>query len=188
LAPVNVPGYPLARLGASAGVECWISAEALPGETGHARLQRLDIRDDGARIERQLELDGGRFVGLRVLETESEPRLGVALLSPEDGCGTTRLSSIRLGSSNGDATDPLEVADTLELPADRWTIAAIERDHALLRHGLVYVLVQVDPSGALSLVGTRSSDVALTNPQLLGQHVFGAGRFDSRRLDFTPAP
>jgi hypothetical protein len=188
LPPVNVPGYPLARLGASAGVERWISAEALPGETGRARLQRLDIRDDGARIERQLELDGGRFLGLRVLDLESEQRLGVALLSPDDGCGTTRLSSIRLGSSNGDAAEPLELADTLELPADRWSIAATDRDHALLRHGLVYVLVHVDPSGALSLVGTRSSIVDLDNPQLLGQHVFGTSRFDSRRLDFTPAP
>jgi hypothetical protein len=196
LPPVNVRGYPQARLGTNAGVERWISVEAAPGATGHAQLLRMNIRDDGARIERALDLDGGSFAGFRLLDLETDvgtnletkQRLGLALMTPDDGCGTTRLSAIRLGTNTGDAAEPLELASTLELPADRWTLTAADGEYVLLSHGFVYVLVHVDATGILSIADTRASDVALYDPQLLGTTLFGSGPSGSRLIELTPAP
>jgi hypothetical protein len=196
LPPVNVRGYPQARLGTNAGVERWISVEAAPGATGHAQVLRMNIRDDGARIERELDLDGGRFAGFRLLDLETDvgtnldtqQRLGLALMTPDDGCGTTRLSAIRLGTNTGDAAEPLELASTLELPADRWTLTAADGEYALLSHGFVYVLVHVDATGTLSIADTHASDVALYNAQLLGTTLFGSGPSGSRRIEFAPVP
>lgn len=196
LPPVNVRGYPQARLGTNAGVERWISVEAAPGATDHALVLRMNLRDDGARIERELDLDGGRFAGFRLLDlatdvetgVATQQRLGLALTTPDDACGTTRLSAIRLGTNTGDATEPLEIASTLELPADRWALTASGGEYALLSHGFVYVLVHVDATGALSITGTRASDVALYNAQLLGTTLYGSGPSGGRRIELATTP
>jgi hypothetical protein len=196
LPPVNVRGYPQARLGTNAGVERWISVEAAPGATGQAQVLRMNIRDDGARIERELDLDGGSFASFRLLDLErdvgtgleSQQRLGLVLMTPDDGCGTTRLSAIRLGTNTGDAAEPLELASTLELPADRWALTATDGEYALLSHGFVYVLVHVDAMGTLSIADSHASDVALYDAQLLGTTLFGSGPSGSRRIEFAPVP
>jgi hypothetical protein len=183
--PVNLPGYAMARLGADDTRERWVSVEAAPDQTGEARLYRVNIRTDGARIERQLDL-GGAFAGFRMLSFDSDARLGMVLLTPDDACGVTRLSTVRLGTTGGDADEPLEIAGTLELPSDDWVIVAIDRDLAVVRHDSVYVLVRVGADGTPSVVSSRAVDVPLGHEQLLGTNLFGAANYSGHRsIDFS---
>jgi len=185
LPAVNVPGYPVARVGGDAAMERWFSVEALPGETGAGRLHRMNVQSDGARIEQSLDL-GGRFAGFRVLAS-GEAQLGLVLSTPDDGCGTSQLWSIPLGSDVANASEPLAIASTLELPSDDWAIAATDGDLALLQRDFVYVLVRVAPDGTLAVVSSSTLDVPLGDEQLLGTSVFGAaGQFGPRILDLQP--
>lgn len=179
---MNVPGYPLARLGVEGTLERWLSVEAAPNETGRATLYRMDVRDDGARVEQKLELDGP-FVGFRLLPAGAE-QLGVVLVTPDDGCGTSQLKAITFGRDPADASEPLAIASTLELPSDRWAIADAARGSILLRRDFVYVLVRAETDGALSVVSSGSLDVGVTNEQLLGTSLYaGAGPAGYRVLD-----
>jgi hypothetical protein len=184
LPPVNVPGYPVARLGGDATLERWLSVEAAPGETGEGRLHRFNVQSDGARIEQTLELEGD-FAGFREIRS-ADARLGLVLLTPDDGCGTTELSSIALGADPADSSEPLAIASTLELPSDQWQLEASDGDLALLRRGYVHVLVRVAEDGTLSLVSSSTADGYL-NEQLLGTHLFAAaGRAGPRQFDLAP--
>jgi hypothetical protein len=184
LPPVNVPGYPLARLGGDATLERWLSVEAAPDETGAARLHRMNVQSDGARIEQTLDL-GGNFAGFRELRSGEAP-FGLVLLTPDDGCGTTQLSAIPLGSNPADAGEPLAIASTLELPSDEWQFAASDGDLVLLRRDFVYVLVRVAADGTLSQVSSNAVDVYLGNEQLLGTSLFGAaGRAGPLKLELA---
>jgi hypothetical protein len=187
LPPVNVPGYPVARVGGDGSLERWLSIEAAPGETGEARLHRMNVQSDGARIEQTLEL-GGRFAGFRVMPSGDAP-LGLVLSTPADGCGTSELSAIQLGSNPTDAGEPLAVAATLELPSDDWVIAATDAELALLRRDFVYVLVRVAADGTLDVVSSSTVDVTFNNEQLLGTRLYGgAGPFGPRSIELSPAP
>jgi hypothetical protein len=184
LPSVNVPGYPVARLGGDAALERWLSVEAAPGETGEARLHRMNVQSDGARIEQTLEL-GGSFAGSSELRSGGA-RLGLVVLAPDDGCGTTRLSTIALGSDPADPSEPLAIASTLELPSYGWQLAATDGELALLQRGFVCVLVRAGSDGTLSHVSTSALDVYLSNPQLLGTSLFGgAGQAGPLRLDLA---
>lgn len=174
---VNVPGYPMARLGATDTRERWLSVEAGRDDDGApwgARLHRMNIQSDGARIEQSLEL-GGRFAGFRTLAAGGAT-LGLALSAPADGCGTSELSTIALGTNPADAGEPLAVASTLELPSDAWTIAATDGDLALLRRDAIYLLVRVTADGTLAVVSWSSIDEPLGTEQLIGTSVYGSGR------------
>lgn len=185
LPPVNVPGYPVVRLGGSPTLERWLSVEAAPDETGEARLHRFNVQSDGARIEQTLDL-GGNFTGFHELRS-GEARLGLVLLAPDDGCGATELSSIALGSEPADGSAPLAIASTLELPSDEWQIQASDGDLVLLGRDLVYVLVRAAADGTLRLVSSSSVDAYLDNEQLLGTSLFGAaGRAGPRNFDLAP--
>jgi hypothetical protein len=185
LPPVNVPGYPVARLGADAALERWLSVEAAPGESGEGRLHRMNVQSDGARIEQTLDLRGN-FAGFRDLRFGAA-RLGLVLLTPDDGCGTTELSSIALGSDPADPSEPLSIADTLELPSDEWQIQASDADLALLQRDGVYVLVRVAADGSISRVSSIALDVYLGNHQLLGTTLLGAaGGAGPQRFDLAP--
>jgi hypothetical protein len=186
LPPVNVPGYPVARLGGESSSERWISVEAAPGGTGQAYVHRLRIEDAGARLEQTLDIDDGSYSGFMPIQT---PRgwLGLVLTSPSNACGFTLLSAIQLGTSNGDADEPLSVSSTLELPEDGWALVTNDENRVLLHHTRsgVYTLVEVTPDAALSVISSQSPDVGLTNQQLLGTSLFGgAGRYGTRRIDF----
>lgn len=134
----------------------------------------MDVRDDGARVEQKLELDG-HFVGFRLLPAGAE-QLGVVLVTPDDGCGTSQLKAIAFGRDPANASEPLAIASTLELPSDRWAIADAARGSILLRRDFVYVLVRAGTDGALSVVSSGSLDVGVTNEQLLGTSLYaGAG-------------
>jgi hypothetical protein len=185
LPPVNVPGYALARLGGDATLERWVSVAAAPGEISEARLYRMNIRNDGARIERELAV-GGRYAGFRLLPSDTDARRGVVLTTPDDSCGVSQLSTLRLGTRQGEEDEPFDVAGTLELPSGGWRIAAIDRDLVLLHHDRVYALVRVPTDGAPSIVSSRSSDVLLDRVQLLGMNLFGTGRYTRRSIDLTP--
>jgi hypothetical protein len=184
LPPVNVPGYPVANLSGAASSERWISIEPAPGAIGHAQLHRLDIRSDGAHIERTLALDSGTFSGFQTLQT-GDHWFGLVLSSPANACGTTQLAAVELGSTAGGANEPLNITSTLELPADEWALVASDANRALLRHNTVYTLVELTPDGSLSVISSRASDARLSNDQLLGKSLFGsAGRLGTRRIDF----
>jgi hypothetical protein len=185
LPPVNVPGYPVARLGGDAALERWLSVEAAPGETGAGRLHRMNVQSDGARIEQTLDL-GGNFAGFRDLRFGAA-RVGLVLLTPDDGCGTTELSSIALGSDPADPSEPLAIADTFELPSDEWQFQASDGDLALLQRAGVYVLVRVAADGSISRVSSIAIDVYLGNHQLLGTTLLGAyGGYGPQRFDLAP--
>jgi hypothetical protein len=116
-------------------------------------------------------------------------RLGLVLSTPDDGCGTSQLSAIELGSDPNDTSEPLAIASTLELPSDGWAIADAAGDRALLRRDFVYILVQVDGDGTLGVVSSGSVDVAVTNEQLLGTSLYaGAGQFGHRILNLSGRP
>jgi hypothetical protein len=179
-----VPGYPVAKLGAQASSERWISIEPPHASGDSARLYRLDLRSDGAHIEQTLDLDAGTLSTLQALQI-GDRWFGLVQSSPENACGNTQLSAIELGSAAGNASEPLAIRSTLELPADAWTLVATDQNRALLRHYQVYTLVELASDGTLSVVSSRSSDVYLTNDSLLGKTLFGAaGRSGSRRIDF----
>jgi hypothetical protein len=185
LPSVNVPGYPVARLGGTATLERWLSVEAAPDETGEGRLHRMNVQSDGARIEQTLDLRGN-FAGFRDVRFGAA-RLGLVLLTPDDGCGTTELSSITLGSDPADPSEPLSIADTLELPSNEWQIQASDGDLALLRRDFVYVLVRVAADGSISTVSSTAVDVYLDEEQLLGTSLFGAGGgAGPQRVDLAP--
>jgi hypothetical protein len=185
LPSVNVPGYPVARLGGNAALERWLSLEAAPGETGAGRLHRMNVQSDGARIEQTLDL-GGNFAGFRDMRFGAR-RLGLVLLTPDDGCGTTELSSIALGSEPADPSEPLGIAHTLELPSNGWQIQASDGDLALLQRYGLYVLVRVAADGSISLVSSSALDVSLGNHQLLGTTLFGAYWWGGpQRFDLAP--
>lgn len=187
LPSVNVPGYPVARLGGNAALERWLSLEAAPGETGEGRLHRMNVQSDGARIEQTLDLRGN-FAGFRDVRFGAAG-LGLVLLTPDDGCSTTELSSIALGSDPADPSEPLSIADTLELPSDEWQIQASDGDLTLLQRDFVYVLVRVAVDGSISLVSSTTVDVYLDKQQLLGTSLFGAaGRAGPQRLDLGWMP
>jgi hypothetical protein len=184
LPSVNIPGYAVAQLGGDESSERWISIEPAPGSTGLAQLYRLDLRSDGAHVEQSLKLDAGTFSGFHALQA-GDRWFGLALSSPSNACGSTRLSAIELGSATGDANEPLGITSTLELPADAWTLVAADQNRALLRHDTVYTLVELAADGSLSVVSSRSSDVQLAHDALVGKALFGAaGRSGSRRIDF----
>jgi hypothetical protein len=182
LPSVNVPGYPVARLGGSPALERWLSVEAAPGETGEGRLHRFNVQSDGARIEQTLDL-GGNFAAFRELRS-GETRVGLVLLTPDDGCGTTELSAL-LGSNPADPSEPLAIASTLELPSDGWQLETSDGDLALLQRDFVYVLVRVAADGSISQVSSSTVDVHLGAGQRLGTSLFGAAagprRFDLAR-------
>lgn len=185
LPSVNVPGYPVARLAGDAELERWLSVEAAPGEMGDALLHRMNIQSDGARIEQTLDL-GGNFVGFREVRS-GDARLGLVLLTPDDGCGTTRLSAIRFGSGLAADSAPLAIASTFELPSDDWQFQASDGDLVLLQRDFVYVLVRAASDGTLSLVSSIAVDVFLEHEQLLGANLFGgAGQAGARRFDLAP--
>lgn len=183
LPPVNVPGYPVAKLGGPPSSERWISMEPPQGDNAPARLYRLDIRSDGAHVEQTLDLDAGTLSTLQAIQI-GDRWLGLVLSSPENACGSTQLSALELGSAAGDSNEPLGIASTLELPADRWALVAVDQNRALLRHDQVYTLVELAADGSLSVVSTRSSDVWLDNDSLAGKTLFGASRSGTRRIDF----
>ncbi|HTV22178.1 MAG TPA: hypothetical protein VMG12_25990, partial [Polyangiaceae bacterium] len=183
LPSVNVPGYPVARVGGNASIERWFSVEAAPGETGEGRLHRLNIQSDGARIEQSLDL-GGSFAGFRVLASGAA-QFGLVLTTPSDGCGTSELRSIAFGPDAAEASAPLVVASALELPSDDWTIAATDGDLALLRRDLVHVLVRVAADGSLNRVSTTALDYSFDNEQLLGTLLFALGQ-GRRSIDLGP--
>lgn len=184
LPPVNVPGYPVAKLGGQANSERWISIEPAPGASGRARLHRLDLRSDGAHIEQTLNLDTGTFSGFQAIE-RGDRWFGLVLSSPANACGSTQLSAIELGSAAGGSNEPLGITSTLELPADEWALVAADRNRALLRHDAIYTLVELATDGSLNVVSSRSSDVRIDNYALVGNSLFGgAGRSGSRRIDF----
>lgn len=185
LPSVNVPGYPLARLGGTPALERWLSVEAAPGETGEGRLHRFNVQSDGARIEQTLDL-GGNFAGFREIRS-GEARVGLVLLAPDDGCGTTELSSVALDSNLADGSEPLAIASTLELPSDEWQLQASDGDLALLQRDVVYVLVRVAADGTISRVSSNAIDGYPNNQQLLGTSLFGgAGRGEPQRFDLAP--
>jgi hypothetical protein len=183
LPPVNVPGYPVAKLGGDSSSERWISIEPEPDPTGRARVHRLEIRKDGARIERTLDMEAS-FSGFQALEVD-ERWLGLVLSSPANACGVTRLSALRLGTPNGDAEEVLEIASTLELPTNGWSFVTADENRALLRRDNVYTLAEVSADGTLSVVSSQSTDADLENEQLLGKSLFG-GTYSSgsKRIDF----
>ena len=184
LPPVNVPGYPVAKLGGEASSERWISLEPAPGANGHAQLYRLDLRSDGAHIEQTLDLDAGSLSGFQALQA-ADRWFGLVLSSPSNACGTTQLAAIELGSATGGANEPLGIRSTLELPAEAWRLVATDQNRALLRHDQVYTLVELASDGRLSAVSSRSSDVPIADDHLLGKSLFGAaGLSGSRRIDF----
>jgi hypothetical protein len=184
LPAVNVPGYPVAKLDETASSERWISIEPAPGATGRALLHRLDLRSDGAHIEQTQPLDAGTLAGFQPLQI-GDRWFGLVLTSPSNACGNTQLSAIELGSAAGNASEPLAIRSTLELPADAWTLVATDQNRALLRHDQVYTLVELASDGTLSVVSSRSSDVRLDNDSLVGKTLFGAARRSgTRRIDF----
>jgi hypothetical protein len=185
LPPVNIPGYPVAKLGGPASSERWISIEPAPGANGHARVYRLDLRSDGAHIEQSLKLDDGSVSGFLALQS-GDRWFGVALSSPANACGTTQLSALELGSAAGDANEALGITSALELPADEWLLVAADQNRALLRHDQVYTLVELASDGSLSVVSSRSSDLpGFENYKLVGKSLFGAADFSgARRIDF----
>lgn len=184
LPAVNVPGYPVAKLGGQPSSERWISIEPAPGANGRAQLYRLDLRSDGAHIEQSLALDAGTFSGFHALQTDDR-WFGLVLRSPTNACGSTQLSAIELGSAAGDANEPLGIRSTLELPADNWALVATDQNRALLRHDQIYTLVELTGDGRLNVVSSRSSDVRLVGDDLVGKTLSGAaGRLGSRRIDF----
>ena len=179
LPPVNVPGYPLARLGTRDGVERWVAVEASPDASGHARVMRLDIDGGGATVVDELALDAGTFAGMRVIASEGS-QVGVALLTPGDACGNTQVSALGLGSS-----ERLALVGQLDLPEDDWTFAGSDGPYVLLRHFPAYVLVHVAADASLDIVGSRTvSDVV--SEQLIGTTLFSADAGGPQRIDFEP--
>jgi len=185
LPPVNVPGYPLARLGASDATERWLAVEAAPGESGHGRLLRLDIEASVARIESELPLDAGRFGGARSIES-GQARIALTVLAPQEACAATQLVSVPVSDAAGGADGaPLALADSLELPEDDWTFADSDGPYVLLRSFPAYVLVYVAPDGSLSLVGSRTvSDVR--GEHLIGTTLYSADVAAPLQLELAP--
>jgi hypothetical protein len=183
LPPVNVPGYPLARLRSSENTERWLAVEAAPGESGHGRLLRLAIEGDRARVESELELDAGRFGGARVVESE-RARIALVLLAPDNACGTTQLaaSAVSAGDASADAAvdPPLALSGSIELPEDDWTFADSDGPYVLLGSFPAYVLVHVAPDGSLSVTGST------TAPEVRGDLIGTTLYTALRRLDLAP--
>lgn len=188
LPPVNVPGYPIARLSSSDADERWLAVEAAPGESGHGRLLRLAIRDDAAHIESELRLDGGRFFGARSIRSE-QAEIAVVLLAPDNACGTTQLGAVPVsaagpGLSEG-AAGALQLAASLELPADDWIFAASEGPLVLLRSFPAYVLVRVDPDASLTVVGSGTLP-SVRGERLIGTTIYTADATAPQQLQLAP--
>jgi hypothetical protein len=187
LPPVNVPGYPLARLGGGGELERWLTIEAAPGETGHARLLRLEIETRGdaasARIDGEVALDAGSFGGALLVQPQQTP-VALALMSPANACGTTQLAAVPVVAAAGDA-ERLAIADTLELPADDWDFAASDGPYVLLRSYPAYLLVQVAPDGSLTVAGAQSLATVL-GEQLIGTTLYTADADRARRVELAP--
>jgi hypothetical protein len=107
LPAVNIPGYPVAKLGGPASSERWISIEPAPGATGRAQLYRLDLGSDGAHIEQTLTLDDGTFSGFQAMQA-GDRWFGLVVSSPAN------------------ANEPLGIRSTLDLPADAWALVAVD--------------------------------------------------------------
>jgi hypothetical protein len=173
LPPINVPGYPVARVGGDAALERWISVEPFAGAMPGARVHRLQVVPEGAAIEQSLELSD-RFVGF-VSAHVGTTHFGIALSEPENACGAARLTALSLGASDGSSSEPMTVASTFELPSDDWQLVAADGPNVLVRRDRSYALVTVDSSGSLALVGIRSTDAYLNAEQLSGNVLRGAG-------------
>jgi len=180
LPPVNVPGYPAAYLGADGGAEYWLTAEPLSGATGRARLHRLRITAAGAESQLQLDL-GGPFVGLWTLQV-GEESFGLSLSPPENACGATRLTAVRLGADSSSVA--LEPTSFLDLPSDQWAVVALDAPRVLLRRGPQHVMIELDTAGRLSLVRLKSSDDVTSHGQLIGTTLRGDGAHGELKLEF----
>ncbi len=173
LPPINVPGYPVARVGGDAALEHWISVEPFDGEMPGAHIHRLQVAPEGAAIEDSLELTD-TFAGF-VSAQVGAAQFGVTLSQPENACGAARLTVLGLGALDSSSSEALSIASTFELPSNDWHLVAADGPRVLVRRDRSYALVELDATGNISLVGIRSTDAYLTNEQLSGNVMRGAG-------------
>jgi hypothetical protein len=163
LPPVNVPGYPLARLTESTSSEQWLSVEPAPDTSGASTVHLLRIETRGAELQQSLTLDAS-FGGLVALQLASGEIVGVALSLPSNACGTSRLSAVRLNAGG----TGIAVSSTLELPSDGWSFQATNGARALLVHGDVYAVLELNAAGELAVEALRSAREYSDVLQLLG--------------------
>jgi hypothetical protein len=123
---------------------------------------------------------GEHFVGLWTLQI-GEESFGLSLSPPENACGATRLTAIRLGAAS--SSGALELTSFLDLPSDQWAVVALDAPRVLLRRGPQHALLELDAAGSLSFVRLQTSADVTSHGQLIGTTLRGDGAYGELKLE-----